>query len=107
MIIHLKRFGQNIIGHRRKIRTYVRFPLEDLDISKYLSCSIRNAKYDLFAVSNHSGDLNGGHYTSYVMHNREWYHCNDSQVTYVFDPDEVQSSSAYILFYQRTDVVFV
>jgi hypothetical protein len=37
--------------------------------------------YDLFAVVNHHGDLETGHYTSFVLHNSKWYRCDDHTVT--------------------------
>ncbi len=42
----------------------VEFPLEGLDLSSFvLSKTDKPPIYDLFAVSNHSGGLGGGHYT--------------------------------------------
>ena len=55
--------------------------------------------YDLFAVVNHSGNLGGGHYTAFVLRQGQWYLFNDSQVQTVRE-SQVQSSSAYILFYR-------
>lgn len=59
---------------REKISTDVHFPIEGLDLSAYvspdLSPSSANRKhapvYDLFAVSNHHGSLNSGHYIAHV-----------------------------------------
>jgi ubiquitin carboxyl-terminal hydrolase 4/11/15 len=36
--------------------------------------------YDLYAISNHSGGMGGGHYTAYVKNfkNGKWYNMNDS-----------------------------
>jgi len=33
--------------------------------------------YDLFAVSNHYGQLLGGHYTAYAKNGDTWYRFND------------------------------
>ena len=39
--------------------------------------------YDLYAVSNHSGGMGGGHYTAYVKNpvKKTWYMMNDSSVS--------------------------
>jgi ubiquitin C-terminal hydrolase len=41
--------------------------------------------YRLFAVSNHMGGLNSGHYTAYARHRgqRKWYYFDDRNVTEV------------------------
>jgi len=57
-----------------KLDDYVHYPLEGLDLSKYvLFHKIENHNktpepllYDLFAVSNHYGTLAGGHYTAFA-----------------------------------------
>jgi ubiquitin carboxyl-terminal hydrolase 4/11/15 len=58
--------------------------------------------YDLFAVSNHSGGLGGGHYTAYGKNpkTKKWYMFNDSS-THEVDASEVVTKQAYVLFYQR------
>ena len=57
------------------------------------------ASYDLCAVSNHHGTMNGGHYTSYCKpaQGYVWYQCNDKTVTRLLTP--VKMSTAYLLFY--------
>jgi ubiquitin carboxyl-terminal hydrolase 4/11/15 len=44
--------------------------------------------YDLYAVSNHFGSLNGGHYTAYGYNSiaNRWYEFNDSSVSSVSNP---------------------
>ncbi|KAL6052958.1 Ubiquitin carboxyl-terminal hydrolase, partial [Balamuthia mandrillaris] len=56
--------------------------------------------YDLFAVSNHSGGLGGGHYTAFAknVNTGKWYHFNDSRVSIV-NEEEIKTNSAYVLFY--------
>lgn len=70
LIIQLKRF-QYIPGsyfiHREKINDLINFPIEGLDLSSYIrgpSSANGPPVYDLFAVSEHSGGLGGGHYTA-------------------------------------------
>ena len=98
VIIHLKRFRNN-----RKIENYVEFPIDELDLTKYLPKK-NNEKYiyDLFAVANHSGGLKGGHYYAYCKNFKdgEWYEFNDSHVSKI-GKKKVCSDNAYVLFYNR------
>jgi len=103
LIIHLKRFSYT--RHwRDKIETDVDFPLEGLDMSKWVinADEKKESVYDCYAVSNHFGSLGGGHYTAYVKNllNGKWYNMDDSSVTPVH-PDAVKSRAAYVLFYHR------
>jgi len=46
---------------------FVDFPVNGLDLRPYVqdTSSTEPIYYDLYAVSNHYGSLNGGHYTAY------------------------------------------
>ena len=61
--------------------------------------------YDLYGVVNHFGILGAGHYVSYAInkHDGKWHCFNDSRVTDL-DDTQVQSPSAYLLFYARRDL---
>ena len=42
----------------------------------------QNYNYDLYAVCNHMGNVNGGHYTAHVKNmNGRWYNFNDMSVS--------------------------
>ena len=58
--------------------------------------------YDLFAVCNHMGNMNSGHYTAFCRNQRDgqWYSYNDTQVNPIND-SEVVTKGAYMLFYSR------
>ena len=89
-----------------KMQSLIQFPLYDLDLEPYISFPEPNQcyKYDLYAVVNHFGTLNGGHYTSFVKNqlSGEWLCYNDSSVSGISE-SEVVTKSAYILFYRRKD----
>uniref|UniRef100_A0A7M4EL36 ubiquitinyl hydrolase 1 n=1 Tax=Crocodylus porosus TaxID=8502 RepID=A0A7M4EL36_CROPO len=129
LIIHLKRFRQ--VGERRhKLSTLVQFPLCGLDMAPHVakrsqtgqhvlgqwaawkqppylpeSCQL-DYLYDLYAVCNHHGSMQGGHYTAYCRNSLDgrWYSYDDSTVESVQE-DEVSTRSAYILFYQRRNAI--
>ena len=59
--------------------------------------------YDLFAVTNHFGNLNGGHYTAFGKNiNGQWYNFNDSSVSSA-NTSNIVSEAAYLLFYRRRE----
>jgi len=101
LIVHLKRFYFSESGNisiRRKIDTWVDFPLRDLKICGSI--------YDLYAVSNHisaAGEDTRGHYTAYCKgEDGTWRNYNDDEVTVINETDVV-SQYAYILFYKRKE----
>ena len=60
-----------------------------------------NSKYDLFAVIQHIGKKDLGNYKAICKNiDGKWYEYNDSICTSI-SPDEILSSSAYVLFYRR------
>jgi len=61
--------------------------------------------YDLFAISNHYGSLNGGHYTAYAKNiDDKWYEFDDSCVS-THSPTQLVTGASYLLFYRRRDDV--
>lgn len=78
----LKRFSQQE-RFGRKLTTFVDFPVKNLDLSEYASDGKagEQVRYDLYAVSNHSGGTSSGHYTAYCKnpYSGEWYYFNDAR----------------------------
>uniref|UniRef100_A0A8D3BMW7 Ubiquitin carboxyl-terminal hydrolase 32 n=1 Tax=Scophthalmus maximus TaxID=52904 RepID=A0A8D3BMW7_SCOMX len=63
-----------------------------------------DAIYNLYAISCHSGIMGGGHYVTYAKNpNEKWYCYNDSSCKEVHT-EEVDTDSAYILFYEQQGV---
>ena len=63
-----------------------------------VSADVQRPLYDLFAVSNHFGQLQAGHYTAMTLNNGKWFQFNDHKISCIEEHDIV-SSAAYILFY--------
>ncbi|KAG5681428.1 hypothetical protein PVAND_010865 [Polypedilum vanderplanki] len=104
LIIHLKRFYGDGYSFRKK-QAYVDFPLTDLNMYQYLSPTEKhhksnNIRYNLYAVSNHYGTMESGHYTAFCRNAKQkrWYKFDDQYVS-PLDKSDVVSSAAYILFY--------
>ena len=111
LILHLKRFqfencsvSNNIL--RSKIDDKVTFPLDNLDLRKYvLGPTDVDAPpiYNLFGVSEHVGvTANSGHYTATVRNCKDgrWYRYNDAHVGETTGETSI-TGNAYLLFYQR------
>eukprot|EP01017_Pseudomicrothorax_dubius_P019008 TRINITY_DN20936_c0_g1_i1.p1 TRINITY_DN20936_c0_g1~~TRINITY_DN20936_c0_g1_i1.p1 ORF type:complete len:158 (-),score=28.57 TRINITY_DN20936_c0_g1_i1:5-478(-) len=82
LVFHIKRF-QHSRFRREKLRHRVVFP-RILDMAPFVSestdPSVRNPLYELYAIVNHSGYLEGGHYTAEAKNpsDGKWYSFNDS-----------------------------
>lgn len=60
-----------------------------------------SSKYCLFAVVNHSGTIETGHYTAYIRQCRDqWFKCDDHLITRA-SVQEVLQSEGYLLFYHK------
>jgi ubiquitin C-terminal hydrolase len=103
LVIDIKRFA----SHTKKNQELVTFPLENLDLSKYvIGYKKESYVYDLYGICNHSGSVYGGHYTSYVKNaNGKWYHFNDTFVNEVSDEQHLVSPKAYCFFYRKKSSV--
>lgn len=110
LVIHLKRFsftaGSTRWGGNKegKITARVDFPLEGLDLTRFLpastSASAGPAVYDLYGVVHHFGTLNSGHYTATIRNDGRWDYADDSRITPNCDR-ELHTNSPYVLWYQR------
>ena len=99
LIIDIKRFNNK----NNKNQMLITFPLENLDLSKYVIGYKRESYvYDLYGICNHNGSVSGGHYTSFVKNaNGKWYHFNDTSVVEVVNQGYLISPKAYCLFYRK------
>ena len=90
---------------KMKRNVFVDFPLINLDMSKYVSSyDKKDYVYQLFAVCNHYGSMNGGHYTCVVLNSKnEWISYDDENVQKIEKVRDIVTSSAYCLFYRRNN----
>ncbi|KAK6644576.1 hypothetical protein RUM43_000843 [Polyplax serrata] len=107
---HLKRFEHSSRLHK-KISTFISFP-EQLDMTPFMSHQ-RNLNgngnsnnpsaymYSLFAVINHVGTLDAGHYTAFIRQQKNhWFKCDDHLITRA-NINDVLTSEGYQLFYHK------
>lgn len=101
---HLKRF-EHSSSVNKKISTFISFPAE-LDMTPFMAQ--RNderisgdCRYSLYAVINHIGSLDIGHYTAYIRHHKDvWVKCDDHIITKA-TLKQVLDSEGYMLFYHK------
>ena len=62
--------------------------------------------YDLFAVCNHFGQLQAGHYTAIAQNQGDWFCFNDHKVRAMTPQEPVITNAAYTLFYKRCGIDF-
>jgi ubiquitin C-terminal hydrolase len=102
LVITLKRFSPD--GTEKK-ETLVDFPLENMDLSKYVSgYNPQQYVYDLFGICNHIGGISGGHYTAFVKNSDEkWLNYDDELVQEIPSPvsNSIITPMAYCLFYRK------
>uniref|UniRef100_A0A673LDD8 Ubiquitin carboxyl-terminal hydrolase n=1 Tax=Sinocyclocheilus rhinocerous TaxID=307959 RepID=A0A673LDD8_9TELE len=78
----------------------------DLDTPHQRNDICLETLYNLYAISCHSGIMGGGHYVTYAKNPKEkWYCYNDSSCKEV-QSDEIDTDSAYILFYEQQGVYY-
>jgi len=99
LVIDIKRFS----SANNKNQILVDFPLENLNLSEYVIGYNKDSYvYDLYGVCNHSGSVQGGHYTAFVKNaNGKWYHYNDTSVSEVSVISQIISPKAYCFFYRK------
>lgn len=124
LVIHLKRF--EIHGRfSDKIDTHVDYPLKSLDLTNFMPpplppgadrsqlnggvpmspddprTQLPPFRYNLYGVTNHSGNLTSGHYTAYIADRDGWKSCDDSSIRPVDEKQVANNQRAYVLFYKR------
>eukprot|EP01113_Clastostelium_recurvatum_P005456 TRINITY_DN12443_c0_g1_i1.p1 TRINITY_DN12443_c0_g1~~TRINITY_DN12443_c0_g1_i1.p1 ORF type:complete len:625 (-),score=93.15 TRINITY_DN12443_c0_g1_i1:66-1826(-) len=112
LCLHLKRFEHGAAATSPlKIDTLVLFT-EYLDMEPYLSDSSVSggshkvdATYQLFAVVVHSGQMDNGHYISYVRERDNWFRCDDGVIS-LSSLVDVMKTKAYVLFYSKTHLAY-
>lgn len=100
LVIDFKRFS----NENRKNQSMVTFPIEDLDLTKYVVGYNKDSyKYDLYGVCNHTGSVQGGHYFAFVnVEKKGWHVFNDTNIVKMENhKDKIVSPMAYCLFYKK------
>ena len=99
LIIHLKRWNANL----RKNQRIIHYP-HQLNMTPYIKSSngesAKECTYELFAINNHSGNVFGGHYFSYIKNGNKWYTYNDTEVSMISE-SKLSTNKNYVLYYRK------
>ncbi|KAF8384601.1 usp-50 [Pristionchus pacificus] len=105
LVIHLKRFSYQGGGYVKN-QIDVNFPLNGLDLRNHFHPSSPHrpstVPYQLYSVTNHTGTLSSGHYTSITNIDGSWVKCDDECLSN-YDPRNISPSGSYILFYKNSN----
>ncbi|CEF68436.1 Ubiquitin carboxyl-terminal hydrolase 21 [Strongyloides ratti] len=103
LVIHKKRFAY-VSGCCDKNNVFVDFDINNFNVSSFVhEENVKNVRYlyDLYAVVNHMGTLNSGHYTSFVRSNDQWFECDDETVRHLNDYNQdIKTKTAFMLYYR-------
>lgn len=123
IIFKIKRYAQ-IKSTLYKVNKHITYSPE-IDLSKY-HCGNQLKPYKLYGIVNHVGNLNSGHYYSYIndyiLHKTnaasptsapaidttpeftdQWFECNDDITRPISLENAMSSSNAYMLFYHSSN----
>ena len=94
--IHLKRWDYMMNKNNKHIDIPILLDVKEFMIEQYKDIT----QYELFGIINHIGNINGGHYTSYIRRNNRWFLMDDIQITEIEDRNIINSKN-YCLFYRK------
>ena len=91
----------------KKNQQFIYIPINNVDFSKYVEGYAKETYiYDLYAICNHHGQIDGGHYSATIRTSKgKWYNFNDTQVTEILVNDNIISGNTpYCLFYRKKKI---
>ena len=102
LIISLQRINPvSGLKNEAKVKFYEGLDLREMIDTETLKSGY--TKYDLFAVSNHIGNINTGHYYSNIKIGNIWYCFEDSKVYKIGAQIDMNTKEVYTLFYKKVD----
>ena len=105
LILSIKRFVRNYLSKTKvqllKINDNLNYNIDYIDFDNFVT-GPKNPKniYTLYAVNQHSGSNEGGHYSSACKNFGKWYMYDDHAV-FTCDEDMICVPEGYLLFYRR------
>jgi ubiquitin carboxyl-terminal hydrolase 8 len=96
LVISLKRFSAD---GQTKLSQYIDCPIDCLKLDPFIMGG-NQQHFELYAVCNHYGNLDSGHYTCCIRENQHWYEYNDHLVTRI-KKEEIITMNIYCLIYRK------
>ena len=98
LVISFRRFNNRL----QKNQKYIDIPLTNIDLRKYVNGYNKDSYiYDIYGVCNHTGGVQGGHYTANVKNaNGTWYHYDDMDII-ERNENNIISTQTYCLFLRK------
>ena len=99
LVLQLKRFSfDESIGVASKNTNACTFGMTLSKCALTRSAIRRDGR--LYAVIQHNGGLNSGHYQALVRYGEQWFRCNDGSVSLCSERSVLDAKKAYLLFYE-------
>ena len=105
LIISIKRFQRKYLSKTKvqllKINSELKYDIDYIDLEQHITGPKDPQKiYNLYAVNQHSGSNEGGHYNTACKNFGKWYMFDDHAV-FPCDDDMICVPEGYILFYRK------
>jgi ubiquitin C-terminal hydrolase len=103
LILTVSRFSFDFRAVARKVTKFFNYPLTGFNLESLIAREAplqEYTEYDLYAVVEHEGTVNRGHYTAMIKVDGKWVAVNDARVANRIDESRVLSNNAYMLFYR-------
>ncbi|KAK8808471.1 hypothetical protein WA158_008372 [Blastocystis sp. Blastoise] len=97
---------ETVSNHINKDNSYISFPITNLDFTHYVDSTINDSYiYDLFACIVHTGNVNEGHYVSYVKIDNKWFLFDNLKI-HEYTEKTIENLKPYILVYIQKTVKY-
>lgn len=108
LILHMKEFRYTSEGHLIKLDLRLKWQ-EFLDSSKFVVTQAQGKVYELYALVQHSGNSQSGHYTcvakrKHPFENKKVWVNFDDEVSNIIEQDQKFIDDAYLLFFRKVDM---
>jgi ubiquitin C-terminal hydrolase len=104
LILTVSRFSFDYRAMARKLTNFVNYPTnEPFSLEALLAKEAplqEYTDYELYAVVEHEGTVNRGHYTAMIKVDGKWIAVNDARIANGIDSSRALTNNAYMLFYK-------
>ena len=102
LMLTISRFSFDYRAVAKKLTNFINYP-HQVNLESLLAKEAplqEFTDYELYAVVEHEGTVNRGHYTALIKTNGKWVSVNDGRVNNSIDESRAITNNAYMLFYR-------